>query len=202
MMANLPTAQPRSTPPGVRALLAAFALLLCSPAWSAELATILAATAVEPPARIGFREERHNPLFREPLVLEGRLEYLDSGTLRKVVDKPFAEDILVADNRITVTRDGKTRRVSLNRSRALKTILGAIEAVLAGNQERLEASFRCEIATSADGWSLQMTPLSTTVAKRLSLLEVSGNAQAVTSIRINLPNDEWHLMQIGDELPR
>ena len=199
MMANLPTAQPRSTAPGVRALLAAFALLLCPPGWSAELATILAATAVEPPARIGFREERHNPIFKEPMVLEGHLEYLDSGTLRKVVEIPFAEDILVADNKITVTRDGKTRRVSLNRSRALKTILGAIEAVLAGNQERLEASFRCEIATSADGWSLQMTPLSTTVAKRLSLLEVSGNARAVTSIRIT---DEWHLMQIGDELPR
>ena len=201
-MANLPTTLRRPGAHGARALAALCAALLCSPGWSADLATILAATAIEPPARIGFREERHNPLFREPLVLEGRLEYLDSGTLRKVVDKPFAEDILVADNRITVTRDGKTRRVSLNRSRALKTILGAIEAVLAGNQERLEASFRCEIATSADGWSLQMTPLSTTVAKRLSLLEVSGNAQAVTSIRINLPNDEWHLMQIGDELPR
>lgn len=188
-------------PHGSRALLVPLALLLCAPVWSADLASILAATAVEPPARIGFREERHNPMFKEPMVLEGRLEYLDSGTLRKRVEVPFEEDILVADNRITVVRDGKTRRVSLNRSRALKTILGAIEAVLAGNRERLEASFRCEVAAADDGWSLQMTPLSRAVAKRLSSLEVTGNEQAVTSIRISLPNDEWHLMQIGDELP-
>ena len=199
-MANLPTTPRKSTAHGVRALAAVFAWLLCSPGWSADLASILAATAVEPPARIGFREERHNPMFKEPMVLEGRLEYLDSGTLRKRVEVPFEEDILVADNRITVVRDGKTRRVSLNRSRALKTILGAIEAVLAGNRERLEASFRCEVAAADDGWSLQMTPLSRAVAKRLSSLEVTGNEQAVTSIRISLPNDEWHLMQIGNEL--
>lgn len=185
----------------MRTLGALFAVLLCSPVWSADLASILAATAVEPPARIGFREERHNPMFKEPMVLEGRLEYLDAGTLRKVVEAPFEEDILVEDDRITVVRDGKTRRVSLHRSRALKTILGAIEAVLAGNQDRLEESFRCEIAASGDGWSLQMTPLSRGVSKRLSLLEVTGNERAVTSIRISLPNDEWHLMQIGDELP-
>ena len=200
-MANLPTTPVKSTALGVRALAALFAMLLCSPGWSADLASILAATAVQPPARIGFREERHNPMFKEPMVLEGRLEYLDSGILRKVVETPFEEDILVEDNRITVVRDGKTRRVSLNRSRALKTILGAIEAVLAGNQSRLEESFQCEIAASGNEWLLQMTPLSKAVAKRLSLLEVTGNEQAVTSIRISLPNDEWHLMRIGDESP-
>lgn len=200
-MANLPVFLNRPTARSLRALVAVFATLLCSPGWSADLATILAATAVEPPARIGFREERHNPMFKEPLVLTGHLEYLGAGTLRKVVETPFEEDILVEDNNITVVRDGKTRRLSLNRSRALKTILGAIEAVLAGNQDRLEESFQCEVTAADDGWSLQMTPLSKAVAKRLSLLEVTGNEQAVTSIRISMPNDEWHLMQIGDELP-
>ena len=200
-MASLATNRRRLTARSFRALFAIAAVLLCSPAWSADLATILARTAVEPPARIGFREERHNPMFKEPMVLAGRLEYLDSGVLRKVVEMPFAEDILVEDNRVVVTRDGKTRKLSLNRSRALKTILGAIEAVLAGNQDRLEESFRCELSESDNGWSLRMPPLAKAVAKRLSLLEVTGNEQAVTSIRISLPNDEWHLMQIGDDLP-
>lgn len=139
-------------------------------------------------------------MFKEPMVLTGRLEYLDAGVLRKVVEAPFEEDILVEANRVVVTRDGKTRKLSLNRSRALKTILGAIEAVLAGDQARLEASFQCAVSGSADTWSLQMTPLVKAVAKRLSSIEVTGNEQAVTSIRISLPNNEWHRMQIGDEL--
>ena len=125
---------------------------------------------------------------------------LDSGVLRKVVEVPFAEDILVENNRVVVTRDGKTRKLSLNRSRALKTILGAIEAVLAGDQARLEESFRCDLTGSIDAWSLRMTPLAKSVARRLTAIDVTGNEQAVTSIRISLPNDEWHLMQIGDEL--
>ena len=47
-----------------------------------------------------------------------------------------------------------------------------------------------------------MTPLAKSVARRLTAIEVTGNAQAVTSIRISLPNDEWHQMQIGNDLPQ
>jgi hypothetical protein len=184
-----------------RVLFAPFLLLVAAaPAMSAELAAVLAATAVQPPAEIGFREERHNPMFKEPMVLAGRLEYLDSGVLRKVVEVPFAEDILVENNRVVVTRDGKTRKLSLNRSRALKTILGAIEAVLAGDQARLEESFECAVSGEPEAWRLQMTPLAKAVARRLTVIEVAGDEQTVTSIRISLPNDEWHLMQIGNDL--
>ena len=201
MMTSLLTAPPDSTKRSVHMLLAALVVVAASsPARSADLAAILASTAVHPPAEIGFQEERHNPMFKEPMVLAGRLEYLDAGVLRKVVETPFEEDILVQENRVVVTRDGRTRRLSLNRSRALKTILGAIEAVLAGDQARLEDSFRCDASGSAESWSLRMTPLEKAVAKRLSSIEVTGDGQAVTSIRIILPNDEWHLMQIGDDL--
>ncbi len=202
-MASLLTAPPSIRMRGTRALVAALlACIVSTPAWSADLSSILAGAAVQPPAEIGFREERNNPMFKEPMVLTGRLEYLDAGVLRKVVEAPFEEDILVEANRVVVTRDGETRKLSLNRSRALKTILGAIEAVLAGDQARLEESFQCDVSGSADKWSLQMTPLAKAVAKRLSSIEVTGNAQAVTSIRISLPDDEWHQMQIGDDLPQ
>jgi hypothetical protein len=180
--------------------MALVAFVISTPARSADLSSILASTAVQPPAEIGFREERNNPMFKEPMVLTGRLEYLGAGVLRKVVETPFEEDILVEANRVVVTRDGKTRKLSLHRSRALKTILGAIEAVLAGDQARLEASFQCAVSGSADAWSLRMTPQAKAVAKRLSSIEVTGNEQTVKSIRISLPNDEWHQMQIGDEL--
>lgn len=188
------------TAPLERWLLPAILAVAAAPASAADLSAILAQTAVQPPARVDFREERHNAMFREPLVLSGYLEYLDSGVLRKVVAAPFEEDILVERDRIVVVRDGKTRRLSLNRSRALKVILGAIEAVLAGDGARLEASFRCEVSGPDDAWSLRMTPLADAVAKRLISITVAGNANAVTRIRIDLPDDEWHLMQIGTEL--
>jgi hypothetical protein len=171
------------------------------PSWSADLGEILAGTAVTPPAEVEFREERHNPMFKEPMILAGHLEYIDKGVLRKVIESPFAEDILIDGNKVIVTRDGKTRKLSLNRSRALQLILGAIEAVLAGDRAVLEASFQIDATGSGDAWTLVMTPTSRSVAKRMNSLEITGDDRAAASIRINLPGDEWHLMTIGKPGP-
>ena len=175
-----------------------FVALLFSiqPAQALDLRTVLENTAVAPPAQVGFQEERHNPIFDEPMLLTGRLEYLASGTLRKVIETPFEEDILIEADHVVVARDGETRKLALNRSRALKTILGAIEAILSGNSDELEAVFHCELSGTDDAWALQMTPISRSVARRITRLEVRGDDQSVTSIRINLQDDEWHLMSI------
>lgn len=175
-----------------------FVALLFSirPAQALDLRTVLENTAVVPPAQVGFQEERHNPIFEEPMLLTGRLEYLAGGTLRKVIETPFEEDILIEAGHVVVARDGETRKLALNRSRALKTILGAIEAILSGNSDNLEAVFHCELSGTDDAWALQMTPISRSVAKRITRLEVRGDGHSVTSIRINLQDDEWHLMSI------
>lgn len=180
------------------------ALVLCAPTapgWCAELDAILSSTAVEPPAEIGFHEERHSPMFKEPMILTGRLEYLAEGVLRKVIETPFAEDILIDGDEITVTRGGETRKLSLNRSRALKHILAAIEAVLRGDRNVLEESFQVDLAGTDAAWTLAMTPTSRAVAKRMDSLEIAGDSKAATSIRINLSGDEWHLMTIGQQPP-
>jgi len=175
-----------------------FVALLFSiqPAQALDLRAVMENTAVAPPAQVGFQEERHNPIFDEPMLLTGRLEYLASGTLRKVIETPFEEDILIEADHVIVARDGETRKLALNRSRALKTILGAIEAILSGNSDELEAVFHCELSGTDDAWALQMTPISRSVARRITRLEVRGDDQSVTSIRINLQDDEWHLMSI------
>ena len=175
-----------------------FVALLFSirPAQALDLRTVMENTAVAPPAQVGFQEERHSPIFEEPMLLTGRLEYLASGTLRKVIETPFEEDILIEADHVIVARDGETRKLALNRSRALKTILGAIEAILSGNSDELEAVFHCELSGTDDAWALQMTPISRSVARRITRLEVRGDDQSVTSIRINLQDDEWHLMSI------
>ena len=166
------------------------------PARALDLRTVLDNTAVVPPAQVGFKEERHNPIFEEPMLLTGRLEYLAGGILRKVIETPFEEDILIQADHVVVARDGKTRKLALNRSRTLKTILGAIESILSGDSDELEAAFHCELSGTEDAWALQMTPISRSVAKRISKLEVQGDNHTVTSIRINLQDDEWHLMSI------
>jgi hypothetical protein len=175
------------------------ALLLSAAAttgWSLELETVLENTAVTPPARVQFREERHNSMLSQPLVLTGYLEYLDEGRLRKVVETPFSESFLVDGDRIEFSRDGQVRSVALGRSKALQGMLAGIEAILAGRMDELSATFDYELSGTATAWTLQLKPRSRRLSQQLDSLQVRGDELAVTSIRFELKDDEWHLLEI------
>lgn len=161
-----------------------------------DLQTILDKTAITPPSRVGFREIRHNRMFKEDLLITGYLEYLQEGTLRKVIESPFEEAYLINSDRIEIDRNGETKTLSLQKSRALSVILGGIEAVLAGQTERIAAVFEYELSGVEGDWSLQLRPRSKRIARQLTSITVTGNGESVTNIRFDLKDGEWHMMQI------
>lgn len=202
-MKTFPTTPSRLTMRTVRGqrfiptLVLAASLLITTPcAWSLELAAVLENTTVTPPDRVGFREERHNSMLKEPLVLTGHLEYLRAGVLRKVIETPFEEAFLIESDLVVIERDGETRELPLKRSRSLSTILSAIEAILSGEADKLVSVFDYELSGTNDAWSVQLTPISRRMGKQLTSLQVDGDDESVTSIRIELKNGEWHLMDI------
>jgi hypothetical protein len=174
-------------------------LLLAGHSSALELQTVLDGTAVTPPARIAFREQRHNRMMSEALVLTGYLEYLEDGRLRKVVESPFQESFLIDRERVEIEQDGETRILSLNKSRSLKALLGGIEAILAGQAASLQRVFDYELTGTEANWSIQLVPKQRRIAKRLNGLLVTGDRESVTSIRVDLEGGEWHLMQIGTD---
>ena len=171
-------------------------VLASTSGWSLDLDTVLENTAVTPPARVGFREVRHNPLFKAPMVLTGYLEYIEAGQLRKVIEAPFEEVFLIDKDHIEVERNGKIQKIPLNKSKFLKTMLGGIEAILAGQAEHLASVFNYELSGTSNSWSLRLEPLSRSVSRHLKSLLVTGNENSVTSIRFDLREGEWHLMEI------
>jgi len=171
-------------------------LLATGLAWPLELQEILENTAVAPPARVDFREERHNRMLKEPIVLTGYLEYASPGHLRKVIETPVAESFLVADGQIEIEQDGKTRRLSLGKSKPLQAMLGGIEAILAGHTERLDESFDTELSGAGDDWTLQLKPKSKRISAHLTGMQVMGDEHAVNSIRIDMKDGEWSRMDI------
>lgn len=171
-------------------------VLASTPGWSLNLDTVLENTAVTPPASVGFREVRHNPLFKAPMVLTGYLEYIEAGQLRKVIETPFEEAFLINKDHIEVERNGKNQKIPLNKSKFLKTMLGGIEAILAGRAEQLASAFSYELTGTSSSWSLRLKPLSRSVSRHLKSLLVTGNENSVTSIRFDLREGEWHLMEI------
>lgn len=166
-----------------------------------DLQTILDKTTITPPSRVTFREVRHNQMLKDDLVITGYLEYLQEGSLRKVIEAPFEEAYLIQKDRIEIDRDGEIQTLSLRRSRSLKTMLGGIEAILAGQTEQLTSVFHYELGGEVGAWSLQLRPRSRRIAKQLTSLTVTGNAESVTMIRFDLKDGEWHEMEIHESDP-
>ena len=164
--------------------------------WSMDLNTVFENTAVVAPARVGFREERFNPMLKEPIVLTGYLEYLKPGYLRKVIETPFEESFLIADDQIEIVQDGKTRRLSLSKSKPIRAMLAGIEAILAGQTEKLASLFDYELTGTQCSWSLSLKPKSKRIASHLTGMLVKGDEKAMSSIRIDMKKGEWSLMEI------
>ena len=183
------------------AILIAALLFAATLASSTELSAILKLSRVSPPARVAFREERHNPMFESPLLLEGYLEYLGPGMLGKVIESPFQEAFSIEGGEISMIRDGETRRLPVRRSKALETMLSAFEALLSGDAGRLETVFDCQISGDASEWTIDLQPKSRRVSKHLSSLRLSGDDAGVNKILINLSDGEWHVMNILHEVP-
>ena len=173
-------------------------LLLSAPvfAQSLDLKTVLTNTAITAPARVAFREERHNPMLKEPIVLTGYLEYLKPGHLRKVIETPFKESFLIADDHIEINRDGKVRRLSLRKSKPIRAMLGGIEALLAGQTDKLDSTFHVELTGTSCSWSLRLEPKSRGISSHLTSMLVKGDENAMSSIRVNMKKGEWSLMDV------
>ena len=166
------------------------------PASALELGTLLDRVRVTPPERVVFRELRYNSLLQEPMELSGYLEYLGPGKMRKVIESPFQEALLVDGDRIEISRDGRTRRLSLRTRKPALLMLQSIESLLAGNVESLNRHFETTLSGSEDDWRLQLTPKSEQLARRLSGISVCGSREAIDSFRFEMQNGEWQQMQV------
>ena len=174
-------------------------LMISSHAIGLDIDTILNSTAVKPPARVEFREERHNQMLQRPIVLTGYLEYIKDGQLRKTIKTPFIESYLITKEFVEIDREGKTRRLSLKKSKAMQALFGGIEAVLAGNTSELSSLFYLELIGTEYSWSLQLKPKSKKLAKQLAAMLVKGNETDISSIKLDFRPGEWSLMEMAVE---
>jgi len=182
----------------IRVILLSVLYMLAGPVLSEPLSieTVLDRTTISPPSKVGFREVRHNQMLKDDLVMTGYLEYLEAGSLRKVVETPFEEAYLIRSDRIEVDRQGVTRTLSLRKSRTLRTMLGGVEAILAGEAEHLASIFDYELSGVDEDWSLRLLPRSRKMAKQMTSLTVTGDGDSITAIRFDLKDGEWHNMEL------
>jgi hypothetical protein len=179
-------------------LLASVWFLACAPlaAGELDLQSVLDNAAITPPSRVAFREIRHNRLLKQDLEIEGYIEYMEEGLLRKVIEAPYSESFLIREDSIEIDREGEIETLSLKRNRALKTMLGGVRAILSGQGDELTSVFDLELSGTEDNWTLRLRPRSRHMAKQLSCLTETGDHEALAPIRLDLDEGEWHSLEI------
>jgi hypothetical protein len=123
--------------------------------------------------------------------------------LRKVIESPFEETLLVEGGRVSIEVDGETRRLPGGSSKALVTLLAPIEAILAGDEEPLRSAFNYAVDGGAADWRIELTPKARRLAKHVTSVRVSGGSAYVNEIRTDLEGGEQHVMRLHhDEAPQ
>ena len=165
-----------------------------------ELNQLLERIRVEPPALVPFTEQRKNRLLKEPMVLTGHLAYPEAGRLEKIIETPFREALRVAGDEVSIERDGERRRISLRNRTAMRVMLTSIEAIMDGDSATLASHFDATVTGNEARWQIELLPRERRLARQLSRMVVSGGEQ-LDSIRFELPDDEWQLLQIRRDGP-
>ena len=83
----------------------------------------------------------------------------------------------------------------------MSTLLGAIEAILSGNEEPLSSVFDYEVTGSPSDWRIELTPKARRLARHLTGVTVTGDDNAVNVIRTDLDGGESHVMRLLKDTP-
>ena len=129
------------------------------------------------PAHTAYTEVRFVQMLEAPLVLRGELEYRSSAELGKKVTSPYVESTVIENGQVRLERPGKpAKRFSLKRAPALAGLLESFSATLAGDAQRLARSYELSHSGDAAHWQLSLKPRDPALAKQVSQVLISGEA--------------------------
>ena len=167
---------------------------------------LLARLARPAPDSTSFVEIRYSSLLKKPIVVSGRLEHREDGTLVRRVETPYAEVTELRGENVVVKREGsKPRRFALDRAPELRGMLASFGAILKGDRPMLDRYFLVTAQGDKARWEITLTPRDDKLKRRLSAIVVDGAADRAKCFTLEEPDGDASLMALGvagpDELP-
>lgn len=165
-----------------------------------DAAALVARLKRDAPARTAYSEVRFSGLLDRPLILHGELEYLGPGKLGKRVDRPYREQVTVADGSAAVKRgDRAARTFSLSQAPELEGFLRGFTALLGGDAVTLAADFELTASGTPASWQLNLKPRDARLAHRISTIEVDGAGNTPRCFRTHEADGDLSVLLV-DEL--
>lgn len=153
--------------------------------------------AQAPERRAAFREVKRLAALDEPLHSSGTLLYRRPGYLEKVTLFPHRERLVVDGDRLAITLgDEPPRVVELGGQPALRALIDAVRAPLAGDLAALQRTFEVGTEPAPRGWLLRLTPRDPAAARIVRQVSIHGEDADVASIRIVEASGDEQLLLI------
>jgi len=167
-----------------------------------DLDALLERLARPAPDTTSFVEVRFSSLLETPIVVSGRLEHRQDGSLVRRVDSPYREVTELRGENVTVEREGsKPRHFSLNRAPELRGMLVSFAALLQGDRQMLDRYFVVALQGTDARWEIALSPRDAKLKRRLSRITVNGRDDRPRCFTLEEPDADASLMAIGVERP-
>jgi hypothetical protein len=145
--------------------------------------------ARDPPVSTPFVEYRFSRVLKRPASASGMLEYRADGVLVRDVELPYRERTVVSVDGVSVQREGRAeRRFPLERAPQLRVLLDSFRALLDGKLSALRHDFTVSLDEAGRSWTITLTPLDATLARRLTTLRIDGIDDRPTCLAIAMPD--------------
>ena len=166
------------------------------PANREDVGKILARIARRGAHETRFVEQRYLRFLDEPVESSGRLSYQPPGRLERTTDKPKPEVMVLDGNTLSMTRDGRTRSLSVSQLPAVGALVGSIRDLLAGDRAAIEKRYRVIAQGSDANWQLVLLPSDNELAALVTRIIVAGQAERMTTIEIQQADGDRSLMTL------
>lgn len=173
-------------------------LILIADSAAAGDAAILTQVNTRRDVPVDFVELRMNRLLREPLELTGVLVYASDGALTKEITSPIRESLTLSDTYLEVSRDGRSRKLRLNRMPDVTELYAVLRALLDGDADAIEASFAVTSQQTGESWSATLVPHGMPLAGIVTEMSVSGRGSRLLRIHIEQPGGSWQTLTITE----
>ncbi len=163
-----------------------------------DVDALLARLARPAPDSTSFVEVRYSSLLEKPIVVSGRLEHRENGSLVRRVESPYQEVTELHGENVSVERAGsKPRRFSLDRAPELRGMLASFGAILAGDRKMLDQYFVVTAQGSDSRWKITLAPRDDRLKRRLSVIVVDGAESRPRCFTLEEPDGDESLMALG-----
>jgi hypothetical protein len=166
-----------------------------------DFARLMAQLAQVQTSRAQYSEVKRVAVLQKPLQLSGTLLYTRPARIEKHQTLPFEESIRVDGDSLTVEREGKTRRISLQSAPLVAALVESLRATLAGDRVELERLYAVRVEGTRQRWTLALTPREIEIAGVVKGIVIAGSGSRLIRLEILEPGGDGSVMTIREESP-